>query len=143
MNDSQHDELMVGAWFWDGHTNYYKVTNYNRHGLANTTSGERYIVEVDVDVYEANNLANPVERKRFRDMSDIHPLIITEALLTASGFVWLTHPTLGYIFTFDNAYYTKMVSSLEYYTIYQHHNKVPSGVKYVHQAQLKTRFPNP
>lgn len=136
MQANEKYSIRVGSMLSDGKDKVYQVTYFVfTEGITSKygTPVEDNIVHVDI--YDANNLEQPIEHKDFIHLNFVEPLPIKKEYLDKVGFK--DSKLNGQkVYLCNDTYFESLTPAIGVYTIRRISNNEHFAVQYVHQVQI-------
>jgi hypothetical protein len=136
METHEKHNIRVGTMLSDGKNKIYRVTHFiYSEGLTYKYGKPVEDNVVHVDVYDANNLKEPISHLDFVHLNFLEPVPIKKKYLDALGF---KNSELNgrSVYRLNNAYFESLSPVNDFYTIRSILTDEPFSVQYVHQVQI-------
>ena len=136
MQAQEKNNIRVGTMLSDGRDRIYRVTSFIfSEGITYKYGSPVEDNVVHVDVYNVNNLKEPIAHKDFVHLNFVEPVPIKKEYLDILGFKY-SELNRRIIYCFKDAYFESLVPVNGIFTLRRVRNNEPFAVQYIHQVQI-------
>ncbi|MGG9972002.1 hypothetical protein ACQ33O_09440 [Ferruginibacter sp. SUN002] len=136
MQANEKNNIRIGTMLSDGADEIYRVTHFIfSEGITHKYGNPVEDNVVHVDVYNTNNLKEPIGHKNFVHLNFVEPVPISKEYLDILGF--RTSKLNDHnVYRFNDAYFESLTPVNGFYTVKRVSNNEPFAVQYIHQVQI-------